>query len=59
VWGGDAMEAMERAEVLEFLARMEIQGRILAPDAERPAAYLVNQHYFRKHGASAYYGQKR
>ena len=57
VWGGDPIDALERAEVLEFLARMEIQGRLVAPDAERPAAYLIDKHYFRKHGLTAYYGQ--
>ena len=55
----DAVEALERAEVLEFLARMEIQARVIAPDAPRPAAFLIDKHYFRKHGAAAYYGQKR
>jgi L-ribulose-5-phosphate 4-epimerase len=59
VWAGDPIEAVERAEVLEFLARMEIHGRMIAPDAERPAAFLIDKHYFRKHGASAYYGQTR
>jgi L-ribulose-5-phosphate 4-epimerase len=58
-WGGDPFQALERAEVLEFLARMEIQGRLIAPHAPRPDSHLVDKHYFRKHGAAAYYGQKR
>jgi L-ribulose-5-phosphate 4-epimerase len=58
-WGGDPFEAVERATVLEFLARMEIHVRALAPDAPRPAAHLLDKHYFRKHGTAAYYGQKR
>lgn len=58
-WGADPMEAVERAEVLEFLARMEIRARGMAPDAPRPDAWLIDKHYFRKHGAAAYYGQKR
>jgi L-ribulose-5-phosphate 4-epimerase len=58
-WGADPFEAVERARVLEFLAGMDIRSRMIAPDADRPAAYLVDKHYFRKHGASAYYGQKR
>ena len=58
VWGEDAMEAVERAKVLEFLARMEITARMIAPDAPRPASHLVNKHYERKHGSTAYYGQK-
>jgi L-ribulose-5-phosphate 4-epimerase len=58
-WGVDPFEAVERARVLEFLARMDIHSRMIAPEADRPAAYLVDKHYFRKHGAGAYYGQPR
>jgi len=59
VWAGDPFDAVERATVLEFLARMEIQIRLVAPEAPRPGSHLVDKHYFRKHGASAYYGQTR
>ncbi len=59
VWGRDPADAIERARVLEFLARMEITSRLVAPDAPRPAPYLVDRHYLRKHGAGAYYGQKK
>ena len=59
VWAGDPMAAIERARVLEFLARMDLTQRLIAPDAPRPDAFLVDKHHFRKHGAAAYYGQKR
>lgn len=59
VWGSDPFEAIERAQVLELLARMDVAARAIAPDAPRPADFLVDRHYFRKHGAGAYYGQKR
>ena len=59
VWGADPDAAVERARVLELLARIDIQQRLVAPDAPRPDAFLVDKHYFRKHGAAAYYGQKR
>ena len=58
-WGGDAFEAIERAEVLEYLAAMEIDLRAIAPGAERPADHLVDRHYRRKHGPKAYYGQRQ
>jgi L-ribulose-5-phosphate 4-epimerase len=58
-WAADADEAVERARVLEFLARMEIGVLAVAPEASRPGAHLVDKHYFRKHGAAAYYGQPR
>lgn len=56
-WGADAMQAVERSEVLEFLARMECLVLGVAPDTPRPAGYLVNRHFDRKHGGGAYYGQ--
>jgi L-ribulose-5-phosphate 4-epimerase len=59
VWGRDPSDAIERARVLELLARMEIAIRIISPDAPRPAPYLVDRHFLRKHGADAYYGQKK
>ena len=57
-WGRDPSHAIENARVLEFVARLEWRARLLAPDAPRPDAYLVDKHYLRKHGKSAYYGQK-
>jgi L-ribulose-5-phosphate 4-epimerase len=57
-WGKDAAKAVENALVLEYVARMEIHVRSAAPDARRPDAFLVDKHYLRKHGKSAYYGQK-
>ena len=56
-WGRDAFEAVERAAVLEYLARMERTRRLIAPDAPQPADYLINKHFSRKHGKDAYYGQ--
>jgi L-ribulose-5-phosphate 4-epimerase len=57
VWGPDPFTAIERARVLELLARLDITARLLAPGAPRPEPFLVDRHYFRKHGAAAYYGQ--
>ena len=59
VWGTDPLDAVERARVLEVLARMDIAQRLIAPDAPRPDGCLVDKHYSRKHGPRAYYGQKR
>ena len=56
-WGGDAQEAVEGSRVLELLARMECTVLSVAPEAPRPAGYLVDKHFLRKHGADAYYGQ--
>lgn len=56
-WGRDAGHAIDNARVLEFVARMEWRGRLINPDAPRPDQFLVDKHYLRKHGKSAYYGQ--
>jgi L-ribulose-5-phosphate 4-epimerase len=58
-WGRSAAAAVENAELLEYVARMEIAIRSIAPDAGRPDAYLVDKHYLRKHGKAAYYGQPK
>jgi L-ribulose-5-phosphate 4-epimerase len=57
-WGRDASDAVENARILEYLAGMEIDARLLAPKARRPDIFLVDKHYLRKHGKDAYYGQK-
>jgi L-ribulose-5-phosphate 4-epimerase len=59
VWADDPCSAVELAQVLELLARMEITQRTIAPETAPPDACLVDKHYFRKHGATAYYGQNR
>jgi L-ribulose-5-phosphate 4-epimerase len=58
-WGRTAAEAVLNAAVLEYLARMEVHALAMGfhHGLKRPAAYLVDKHYLRKHGASAYYGQ--
>ena len=57
-WGASAAAAVENAQVLEYLAGMEIAIRQIAPDVARPESHLVDKHYRRKHGKGAYYGQK-
>jgi L-ribulose-5-phosphate 4-epimerase len=57
-WGADHFAAVEHARILEYVARMEARVRMLAPDASRPEAFLVDRHFLRKHGRGAYYGQR-
>jgi L-ribulose-5-phosphate 4-epimerase len=57
-WGADAMAAVERARVLEYLAHVACLTYLIDSAAERPAAHLVDKHFRRKHGKDAYYGQK-
>lgn len=57
-WGSDPFKAVEHAEMIEFLARLEWRVRTLAPDAPLPDESLIDRHFTRKHGPTAYYGQK-
>ena len=57
-WGPDAAKAIENARILEFVAQMDWRARVMAPDAPRPDQFLIDKHHLRKHGKTAYYGQK-
>jgi L-ribulose-5-phosphate 4-epimerase len=57
-WGPDVAKALEHANVLEYLARLEWRARLVAADAPAPERFLIDKHYLRKHGPAAYYGQK-
>lgn len=56
-WGKDAMEAVHNAVVLEEVAFMAFHCLQLNKDTEPMQQELLDKHYFRKHGANAYYGQ--
>jgi L-ribulose-5-phosphate 4-epimerase len=45
------------AAVLEQVAKMAALTEAINPDAGRVGQYLLDKHYFRKHGKDAYYGQ--
>lgn len=56
-WGKDALDAVHNAVVLEEIAFMNIQTLLLAPGIPPMQQELLDKHYLRKHGATAYYGQ--
>lgn len=56
-WGKDPADAVHAAVVLEEVARMAYRTEIINKDAGRAPQYLQDKHYYRKHGANAYYGQ--
>lgn len=58
VWGKDAMEAVHNSVVLEGLSAMAWITKTMCPDVKNMPQVLLDKHYFRKHGANAYYGQK-
>ena len=55
-WGKNADNAVKNAIVLEEVAMMAWHTVSLNPDASFDQT-LADKHYFRKHGANAYYGQ--
>ncbi len=58
-WGKSASQAVENMIVLEEVARMAWGTLMLNPDSGPMAAELLDKHFFRKHGADSYYGQKK
>ena len=57
-WGKDAMEAVHNAVVLEEVVKMAAYSQWICPDIQEAPQEMQDKHYFRKHGANAYYGQK-
>lgn len=58
-WGKTAADAAHHAVVLEAVARMAYYTLTLRPECSGVSQTLLDRHYFRKHGASATYGQRQ
>jgi len=56
-WGKSAAEAVEHADVLEYIARLAFRSTLLNPALTGVPAYVGEYHYLRKHGPKATYGQ--
>lgn len=57
-WGKDANDAVHNSVVLEQIAKMDFISLQVNPNAEMNND-LVEKHFNRKHGANAYYGQRK
>ena len=57
VWGKDAHDAAHNAVVLEAVAKMAYNTLTLVPGHPGVSQALLDRHYYRKHGATATYGQ--
>ena len=57
-WGKDAHEAVHNAVVVEEVAKMAARCEVINPEVQPAPQELQDKHYYRKHGANAYYGQK-
>jgi L-ribulose-5-phosphate 4-epimerase len=58
VFGKNASDAVHNAAVLEIVAEMALKTELLGNNGNEIDKYLLDKHYFRKHGEGAYYGQK-
>ena len=56
-WGKDAAEAVHNAVVLEEVAKMAAYTEQINSHVQRAPQRYQDKHYYRKHGANAYYGQ--
>lgn len=56
-WGKNPANSVYNAVVLDKVAEMAYKTMTLNPRVERVGQYLLDKHYYRKHGANAYYGQ--
>lgn len=56
-WGPTAAKAVENAIVLEFAAQMAATSYALNSEVAPISKALLDKHFLRKHGRSAYYGQ--
>jgi len=59
VWGPDLPHAVENAVALETVADLASRTLALRPDNQPISSHLLDRHFSRKHGPSAYYGQPR
>lgn len=58
IWGKDAKDAVHNAVVLEEVAKMAYRTESINSKVEPAPQELQDKHYYRKHGAGAYYGQE-
>lgn len=57
-WGANPAEAVEHADLLEFIARLAWRTSLLGLAADPLPEYIAVHHHRRKHGPNATYGQK-
>lgn len=56
-WGKNPSEAVHNAVVLEEVAKMAARCEMIESKVAPAPQELQDKHYYRKHGANAYYGQ--
>ena len=59
VWGASPEAAVENAVALETVAESALRTEQLHPGTPQISSHLLERHFQRKHGPTAYYGQGR
>jgi L-ribulose-5-phosphate 4-epimerase len=57
-WGRSTAEAVEHADVLEYIARLAFRSVLLEASESGIPSHVLEYHYQRKHGPKATYGQR-
>lgn len=57
-WGESVQKAVENSIALDEIALMAMQTEVINGKIKPIEQSLLDKHYFRKHGANSYYGQK-
>lgn len=57
-WSGSAAEAVEQAAALELIAQLAFNAVVLDATPAPVSDALLERHFRRKHGPTAYYGQR-
>ncbi|MBS4210178.1 L-ribulose-5-phosphate 4-epimerase [Bacillus sp. FJAT-50079] len=57
-WGESATAAVENSVILDEIADMAMYTELINKESNPLPQYVLNKHYYRKHGENAYYGQK-
>lgn len=58
-WGQTPEKAVENAVTIEAVAQMALLTEQINKTAQPVGQELLDKHYYRKHGANAYYGQNK
>ena len=58
-WGSTVATALENAVALEAVAKTAYATLALAPETPPVSGHLLDKHFQRKHGSTAYYGQEK
>lgn len=57
-WGNSTLDAVENALILDEISAMAESTELIMTEDNQLPQYVLDKHYFRKHGVNAYYGQK-